>query len=61
MIRPAIILVALTFFCLGCSSKKPGVITCEKNQECPAGLKCDVERGRCVDIYFPYLGGARGV
>jgi hypothetical protein len=59
--RARIIFLAILLLLVGCSTKKHGVINCEKNDECPAGLKCDVERGRCVDIYFPGLGTPRGV
>ena len=59
--RVLIISITITFVFLGCSSKKPGVINCDKNDECPQSYKCDQERGKCVDIYFPYLGGPRGV
>jgi len=51
-------LIAATF--VSCSSKKPGIIECDKNETCPAGQKCDEQRGRCVDIYFPNLGGRSG-
>lgn len=60
-VRAVVVVLAISILFLGCSTKKPGVIDCEKNEDCPASFKCDQERGRCVDIYFPNLGSGKGV
>jgi hypothetical protein len=53
------ILCILAFIISGCSRNRPGVVNCETNVECPQSYKC--QNGNCVDIYYPYLGGPKGV
>ena len=51
-----LLVLAILLVLSACSSKKK-YTSCDYNDECPAGYRC--EKGKCVDIHHPFLGGPR--